>query len=139
MDQAAYLKVIRMAKKITGMVKLVYEGEDGKTTSTVLYLSKYPDSESANKAVKILNSKDKASEDFLDKVFVGKGYLIVSLGKMLFAEREIGDYCIRGWYLDKNGISKTGYVYRDRFGVFPGGKPEYNRTIPFERIIRVGF
>ena len=139
MDQAAYLKVIRMAKKATGMAKLVYEGEDGKPISTTLYLSKYPDSETASKAVKILKSKDKTPEDFLDKVFVGKGYLLVSLGKMLFAETEIGDYCIRGWYLDKNGISKTGYIYRDRFGVFPGGKPEYNRAIPFERIISVGF
>jgi len=139
MDQAACLKIIRLAKKTTGMVKLVYEGEDGNTISTLLYLSKYPDSDSANNAVKILKSKDKKPEDFLDKVFVGKGYLLVSLGKVLFTETSTGDYCIHGWYLDKNGISKTGYIRRDRFGTFPDGKPEYNRAIPFERIISVGF
>lgn len=139
MDQAAYLKIIRMAKKTTGMVKLVYEGADCKATGTVLYLSKYPDTDSANKAVKILKSKDKNPEDFLDRVFVGKGYLLVSLGKMQFAEASTDDSCIHGWYLDENGISKTGYIRRDRFGVFPDGKTEYNRTIPFERIISVGF
>ena len=87
MDQAACLKIIRLAKKATWMVKLVYEGEDGKPVSTLLYLSKYPDSESANNAVKILKSKDKNPEDFLDKVSVGKGYLLVSLGKLVLPRR----------------------------------------------------
>ncbi len=139
MDQAAYLKVIRLAKKATGMAKLVYEGEDGKPVSTLLYLSKYPDSDSANNAVQILKSKDKKPEDFLDKVFVGKGYLLVSLGKVLFTETSTGDYCVRGWYLDKDGLSKTGYISRDRFGTLPDGNLELNRAIPFERIISVGF
>ena len=139
MNQAAYLKIISMAKKTTGIVKLVYEGEDGKATSTVLYLSKYPDSESANNAVKILKSKDKNPEDFLDKVSVGKGYLLVSLGKLVFTETSIDDYCIRGLYSDKNGITKTGCIRRDRFGILPDGNLELNRAIPFERIISVGF
>lgn len=139
MDQAACLKIIRMAKKITGMAKLVYEGEDGKATSTLLYLSKYPESDSANCAVKILKSRDKKPEDFLDKVFVGKGYLLVSLGKVLFTKTSTGDNCVSGWYLDKNGISNTGYIHRDRFGILPNGNSELNRAIPFERIISVGF
>lgn len=139
MDQAAYLKVIRLAKKATGMAKLVYEGEDGKPISTLLYLSKYPDSETANNAVKILKSKDKKPEDFLDKVFVGKGYLLVSLGKVLFTKTSTGENCVSGWYLDKDGISNTGYIHRDRFGTLPDGNSEFNRAIPFERIISVGF
>jgi hypothetical protein len=139
MDQAAYLKVIRLAKKATGMVRLVYEGEDGKPVSTLLYLSKYPDSDSANNAVKILKSKDKKPEDFLDKVFVGKGYLLVSLGKVLFSETNNDYFCVSGWYFDKDGISKTGYIRRDRFGTLPDGNSELNRAIPFERIISVGF
>ena len=139
MNQAAYLKVIELAKKTTGMVKLVYEGEDGKTTSTLLYLSKYPESDSANYAVKILKSKDKKPEDFLDKVSVEAGYLLVSLGKVLFTETGIDYHYIRGRYSDKDGICKTGYISRDRFGSFPDGKSEFNRAIPFERIISVGF
>lgn len=139
MDQAACLKIIRMAKKITGMAKLVYEGEDGKATSTLVYLSKYPDSDSANCAVKILKSRDKKPEDFLDKVFVGKGYLLVSLGKVLFTKTNDYSYCVSGIYTDKNGISKTGYIRRDRFGTLPDGNSKLNRAIPFERIISVGF
>ena len=139
MDQAAYLKIIRMAKKNTGMVKLVYEGEDGKATSTVLFLSKYPDSGTARNAVAILKSKGKKPEDFLDKVSVGNGYILVSLGKVSFTTIYTDDDCISGLYVGKNGISNTGYIRRDRFGIFPDGKPVFNRAIPFERIISVGF
>lgn len=139
MNQAAYLKIIRMAKKNTGMIKLVYEGEDGKATRTVLFLSKYPDSYTANKAVAILKSRYENPEDFLDKVSVGNGYILVILRKVSFTEIYTDDDCISGLYADKNGISKTGYIRRDRFGILPDGKPVFNRAIPFERIISVGF
>ena len=79
------------------------------------------------------------SEDFLDRVMVGNGYLLVTLGKVLFSEDDLGASCIRGMYLDRNGNTKTGYIRRDRFGIFPDGTLECTRVIPFERIISVGF
>ena len=139
MNQATYLNIIRMAKKRSGMVRLVYEGENGKANSAVLYLTKYPDTDGADKAVKVLKSKDKKPEDFLDRVSVGNGYLLVTLGKMRFSEDDLGASCIRGWYLDRNGLAKTGYIYRDHFGVFSNGTLECTRAIPFERIISIGF
>ena len=78
-------------------------------------------------------------EDYLDRVSVGNGYLLVTLGKMRFSEDDLGASCIRGWYLDRNGLAKTGYIYRDHFGVFSNGTLECTRAIPFERIISIGF
>ena len=139
MEKGAYLNIINKAKRNSGMVRLVYEGENGKADSTVLYLTKYPDTDGADKAVTILKSRDKNPEDFLDRVMVGNGYLLVTLGKVLFSEDDLGHSCIRGMYLDRNGNSKTGYIRRDRFGEFSNGTLECTRVIPFERIISVGF
>ena len=139
MEKGAYLNIISKAKKHSGMVRLVYEGENDKTESTVLYLTKYPDTDNASKAVQVLKSRDKKPEDFLDRVTVGNGYLLVTLGKILFSEDDLGASCIRGMYLDRNGNSKTGYIRRDRFGKFSNGTLECTRVIPFERIISIGF
>lgn len=139
MNQAAYLKIFRLAKKTSGMANLVYEGEDGKTISTVLYLAKYPETDTAKKAQEILVSKGQKVADFLDKVSVGDGYILVTLGKVVFTEIRIDEHCISGLYFGKNNVTETGYIHRDYFGTLPGGKSEFNLAIPFERIISVGF
>jgi len=142
MKKSSVVSMVEQIKKYgIGKCAIAIDGESGvcglETLDVVLGESALFENDDYNALRQVIKSEGKKPSDYLDRIDVFDGYLVVSKNSVYKQDNGCSygsKPVLSGWYADDYGKMKQAYYGRKTF------KDGYRRMIvPFERIRRISF